>query len=665
MLRALVWKEWRQLALVRWGGIALGAVLPVAIVAGAEMAQRGWLPTGGTTVSDLRVSMFEVLPAMLALGPWPLIALMSAAQAFGGDRADGTDGFLLERPVSRTSIWQARACASFGTVMVAIAATAAIGALSAYVSGSPSPAGWWRWLTIAGLGLGIALLAWIGGAAAASLLNSPLAAVLAGAVVGAIPVVLGVQLTAMFAHVRIGLVPFGAALCTILLPAFVVASWFATSRGEPAGRGRVKRGLGVACGAVLAVPIFFAAAAPGVLRIDAGRGLHGILPNEKGTAAVVTTEEMSGGWLVAVPSGRKLRFLPPPLRDVEWSADGATLAVVTWAGALGSDGSDQRVEFIDADRGSLVRSVPMPRGHFTRSLVFAGDEIVAILYDESAREPTSEVYVLRKGSTEWKATGFRRARAQMEFLPAFAENRVLIQMTEWVKTKDGVEPATAHVYPVDVAAATVGAEIRSERQGEVDWIDRWGGRTSPSGRYEIARDVDGGGYRIVEAATGAIVKTPSPTRVPRWLAGDRLAWVEHFQNGRTLVVADVGGIPSVVRRWPEADLRLAVSPDRTSLLVSVRPNEAPQRDDAAAAPLLPSGLPAENGNVPEEIVYLPGPRRVVVMAPSFGKDTYDQRATQWAGPNTLARIAPGVVAFEDLDAPGKRRFVLGSARDLK
>ena len=43
MHRALFWKEWRQLALIRWGGIALGAVLPVAFTAGAEMAQRGLL----------------------------------------------------------------------------------------------------------------------------------------------------------------------------------------------------------------------------------------------------------------------------------------------------------------------------------------------------------------------------------------------------------------------------------------------------------------------------------------------------------------------------------------------------------------------------------------------------------------------------------------------
>ena len=79
MFRALLWKEWRQLALVRWGGLALGAVLPLAFMAGTELAQRGLLPTRTVKAAAPRDVMFELLPAALALGVWPLIGLMTAA----------------------------------------------------------------------------------------------------------------------------------------------------------------------------------------------------------------------------------------------------------------------------------------------------------------------------------------------------------------------------------------------------------------------------------------------------------------------------------------------------------------------------------------------------------------------------------------------------------
>src|SRR5689334_17593797 len=101
MFKALLWKEWRQLVLIRWGGIAIGILLPLAFLAGAEMAQRGVLPTGSIDKYSSSDIMFEILPATLALGLWPLIAIMTAVQCFSGDRANGTETFLLERPIPR------------------------------------------------------------------------------------------------------------------------------------------------------------------------------------------------------------------------------------------------------------------------------------------------------------------------------------------------------------------------------------------------------------------------------------------------------------------------------------------------------------------------------------------------------------------------------------
>jgi ABC-type transport system involved in multi-copper enzyme maturation permease subunit len=173
MFRALAWKEWRQLALVRWGGIALGALLPIAFSAGAELAQRGLLPTGSVKSYAPRDLMFELLPAALALGVWPLIGLMSAASAFAGDRAAGTETFLLERPVPRASVWRARLLASVLTLVVVIVVTTAFAAAAAAIAGAPPGIGWLRWALLISVGVGVGLLAYVSGVVAASLLSSP------------------------------------------------------------------------------------------------------------------------------------------------------------------------------------------------------------------------------------------------------------------------------------------------------------------------------------------------------------------------------------------------------------------------------------------------------------------------------------------------------------
>src|SRR5512139_2948104 len=104
MLRALVWKEWRQLRALRWAGLALGLVLPVAFLAGAEAAKRGLL--FGRIGENASATIFlEVFPVTIALALWPLMALLLVSQAFAGDRAAGVEAFLLDRPVPRSRAW--------------------------------------------------------------------------------------------------------------------------------------------------------------------------------------------------------------------------------------------------------------------------------------------------------------------------------------------------------------------------------------------------------------------------------------------------------------------------------------------------------------------------------------------------------------------------------
>ncbi len=87
MFRALWWKEWRQLRLLRWSGLGIGLLLPPFLLVTAEAGERGWTVFGGIASYEAATVIQEALPKVMALAVWPLLALMTAAQAFAADRA--------------------------------------------------------------------------------------------------------------------------------------------------------------------------------------------------------------------------------------------------------------------------------------------------------------------------------------------------------------------------------------------------------------------------------------------------------------------------------------------------------------------------------------------------------------------------------------------------
>ena len=270
MFSALIHKEWRQLRALRWAGVGLGALIPLAFLAGAEAAHRGWAPLGTVSSYTFRSILLELVPWAFALGLWPLAALLTTAQSFCGDRTNGTEMFLLERPVTRRAAWWARLLASSSsTVLVALGSLAVW--LVFVFTGTDSG---WRTLgeqlrtpALAGLlGLGVAFC---GGVAAASLLAAPLASVLLGLVMAAIPEGLGSFLVAAFPHAHYRGVSLGLAAPWALFPAYLFLSYIALCRGEPSGRGRGSR-VALTLGLALVVMAFgFVFAAPIVLRLSA------------------------------------------------------------------------------------------------------------------------------------------------------------------------------------------------------------------------------------------------------------------------------------------------------------------------------------------------------------------------------------------------------------
>ena len=91
MFSALIQKEWRQLRPLRWAGVGLGALIPLAFLAGAEAAHRGWAPLGTVSSYTFHNILLELVPWTFALGLWPLAALLTTAQTF----------FLLEAYLTR------------------------------------------------------------------------------------------------------------------------------------------------------------------------------------------------------------------------------------------------------------------------------------------------------------------------------------------------------------------------------------------------------------------------------------------------------------------------------------------------------------------------------------------------------------------------------------
>ncbi len=672
MFRALFWKEWRQLALVRWGGLAIGAVLPIAFTAGAELSQRGLLPTGTVKTYAPRDLMYELLPAALGFGLWPLIGLMSAAQAFAGDRAAGTEAFLLERPVRRTTIWRARLCASLFTLFAVIAATAVLAAIAAALTGAPPGLGWSRWLVLVSLGLGVGLLALLSGLIAASLLSSPLGAVLLGALLGGVPVVLAAQLAVAFPYARIGnTVVVGAIVPFLVLPAYLAASWLASCRGEPAGGGRIRRAVTFLGSALAGSLVLFVVLVPVAIRANARAGQHWVNAAPHGSRAFVGASvdtAWGGGWLVDTATGAKRVFVPPPVRETAWSPDGSEIAIVTWSGALGSVRDRQRIDIRSAVDGRVLRSIPVPEEHFLYDLTWADDGLVAIVSQAAAnKSPQVEVTIVDSITGAWHPSGFRSDSWPMSLVGPVEDRRVFVQMPVYEKDSVGKGPRGHRLHLVDVAAARVGPAM-IDASGRVLTLAGWREGLSPGGRFARIVNPENATRESHIVDLRAMTDQPSTVIPPsaRWLSRDRLVWADDLGHRKRMFVGNPGAQPSALREWRDAQLGVEPSPDGQAVFVSVLSGGVPASEAKHRPPnadLFEVSAPA--GDVPEELVYLPDEDRFVSLGPPFSDRVNDHRYTQWAGPKTLARIAPGVVCFEDIDAPGKRRFVIGGASDLE
>jgi len=95
MLKALVWKEWREQRPLLLSGLLLAALWPLFMAA---------FKYSSSAPLDL-ASVAEALPIAYALVLWPLFTVAAGASTIANEIGDRTLEYLLSRPVSRVRVW--------------------------------------------------------------------------------------------------------------------------------------------------------------------------------------------------------------------------------------------------------------------------------------------------------------------------------------------------------------------------------------------------------------------------------------------------------------------------------------------------------------------------------------------------------------------------------
>jgi hypothetical protein len=205
----------------------------------------------------------------------------------------------------------------------------------------------------------------------------------------------------------------------------------------------------------------------------------------------------------------------------------------------------------------------------------------------------------------------------------------------------GVREATEYgIFRLDVDRGRIEGQPLLRDTGR-PWTA--GVRLSPSGRYWM-RDGDaqeGESRRVLDIVSGGEVLPAVPRGAgARWLADDRLVWLESDGTRSWLMLASPGHDAEVLRFWERGSLSIEVSPDRGKLLAVVIGGApaGPARRVAAA----PTVSPERVGTFPEASVFDSAAGGWTKLAlpdltkHAAGPETFPPlAAASWAGPDTV------------------------------
>ncbi|MDH3591667.1 MAG: ABC transporter permease [Planctomycetota bacterium] len=641
MFKALLWKEWRALRALRWFGWALVPMLAL----GAWANAAGWLGRSATS-QDL---IADVMPALLAFGVWPLLATMCGAQAFAGDRAAGTERFLLERPVRRRTIWAARFGAAALTLFAVAISHVLLWAVLMRFAVRPGEAGGkWQLLAVGFAVFGV--LGILGASAAGAMTSSTLAAALGGMMFASAPFGIAYWGTQRAPWARIGDLPFAVFPAILAVFALPLASWAACCFGERSGRGRWWRGIPWLVGGVLLAAAVFLIGAPRVVAAQARGSLHNgdYYASPDGGAGWIAGQEPQRGpegagrsWLVDGDVTRTLDFAP---EDVAWSPDGTRVAVLLYG-----DDWFQQVRIYSREGEELERLRNLGSDRVWAGLQWWTERPLVHFFD-TVRETRGVV-------DPWSRSGeplfeFPKDSPWYALMPS-AEDRD--EGTRWIatyllRTESGERP------PAEIALHTV-----SESHGLTTTAERLPGKIpatrygrdvemlSPSRRFRlrVSRDDE---KRVADMETGDASEPFPPSWAGRWLADERLVALGSRKETRATLYAwnETRG----VHVWKDfSDLgnfaRLELSPDRRKLLVIGQRVEITERESGPPDVTTLDrwqrlyDLDADTWSVFEIVDFPRGESRVT-----------------WASNDALFVAAPGYAGLRPIDG-GPSRHLIG------
>ncbi len=628
MVKALLWKEWRRLRALRWTLMGIALALPAFFALGAKAAEKGWGLHAFAGYS-VRAVLLEAVPMALGLGVWPLAAMVLAVQAFTADRADGTEAFLLDRPISRRWLWTSRLTGSLASlaVVVLLGLGMVLVFFGTYGGGAPSIRGLLLSVVASVLLMVTAVLAALG---ATALVAAPLAAFLIALLLAATPILAGSAGTLLFPYATWHEIPLaGLAACGLGL-AMPLASWFSETRGEPAGRGRRMRSVLVLGGGLFLAGLGFVVAAPIAVRAGAPRSRFSVIAPPDGRMTLVLGERGYGvpgrqrtvrgkgraptdpangpaGFLVDLSTGTRRAFLPPELQWARWNGSGTKLVVMDNSRPLGSIGAS-RLRFLDAEGRPLGPSVPEPDGLAVQQALWAGDQLV-VLYG-GLETPTTRVDLLDP-ETGLERTVLEIGRPSWATLHDPHDGRIFLFTVEsdvaptGPATRVDGESATWSLRPLDPGRAELGAPVL-QGNGFTH------GGLSPSGRYWMQRSK--GRSAVIEVSSGTVHALSVNPKWLAWTADDALVWLETYDSAWILFHMTPGGVAQEWARGSEGNAQLKISPDGAYAVVAVLGRVASEK---------PWVLLLETGSDRQG-------RELRDLAPSH-IDTLE-----WAGPHTLA-----------------------------
>lgn len=384
MLRALLWKEWREQRGIAFAGAAVAIAIPLLVIIIASSSGE-W--------SDLS-PVAEIVPFLFGMVVWPLFAALAGATANAESASPGSAGFLFSRPVSRVALWLVK-------VVIAAVAIVFVVTLSFYVAlqvdvrvggwgfsfpFSSDPFSWPPDDVVRSMAIGSLYLSFSGAVFLSTFVRRPVAAAF-----GAIGLAAAVEFAALFVAGLLsssGLSGAGAFVetlsiglaATLMLGSLHVFRIGGQSGGDGAGRHAQRACAGI----FLSIPLIVALAGFTSTRIVPGAVRATLVLTVPGTDTSIFSfqrSSFSGSGLWAVEPGRDPRRLTSRLAAaVTIGRNGEWLFYTSRSNLLGMRSSrcELRAVRVDGVNDHVLTTIPRQRDCYLSGRLSPDQQRIAV-----------------------------------------------------------------------------------------------------------------------------------------------------------------------------------------------------------------------------------------------------------------------------------------------